>query len=56
MGVQCPMLVPKHILQNVSIVTDGDVQEFPQVDNAIKKYYSKHLKSKICSTFFPPML
>ena len=36
MGVQCPMLVPKLVLQNISIVTDGDVQEFTQVDDAMK--------------------
>ena len=36
-SVVFPRLIPKHILQNVKIViTDGDPQEFLQVDNAIE--------------------
>ena len=36
-SVVFPRLIPKHILQNIKIViTDGDPQEFLQVDNAIE--------------------
>ena len=36
-SVVFPCLIPKHILQNIKIViTDGDPQEFLQIDNAIE--------------------
>ena len=44
-SVVFPRLIPKHILHNVKVViTDGDPQEFPQVDNAMENIIPIMLK------------
>ena len=37
--VSWPRLIPKHILDRIKLIqSDGDVTEYNQIDNAIKKY------------------
>ena len=39
-SVVFPRLVPKHITQNIKIIiSDGDPQEYSQIDNATKMYF-----------------